>query len=124
MQGARQIYKNQKSLLIFEPHTYMRLNTFYNDFMKILTTQADGILICPVFKARSESTARQRSHYDIYSDLKKNGVMVEIINSFAELKSVLERLESKYDFAIAFTAGELDYHLRSLMLPSRRQIVD
>ena len=49
-------------ILIFEPHTFSRINTFFDDFVDSLKkTQADKIFITDVYPAREKGDARKLS---------------------------------------------------------------
>ncbi|MDP2632358.1 MAG: cyanophycin synthetase, partial [Candidatus Curtissbacteria bacterium] len=48
-------YKNKKVCLVFEPHTFSRINTFFSDFVSALKNlDVDQILITQVYPAREK----------------------------------------------------------------------
>jgi len=60
-------FKNQKVTLVFEPHTFSRINMFFEDFVKTLKKMnVDNILITEVYPAREkgdkEKLARHLQH--------------------------------------------------------------
>ena len=53
--ALRQKYKKRKITLVLEPHTFTRVNMFFNDFVqKLKNTNVDQILITDVYAAREK----------------------------------------------------------------------
>jgi UDP-N-acetylmuramate-alanine ligase len=56
MQALRQRYDGHKLLVVFQPHTHSRLDTFFDDFATSFDG-ADRVLVTDVYGARSVADA-------------------------------------------------------------------
>lgn len=113
LEGAKQKFTGAKILAVIEPHTELRLEKFLPEYAKALTA-ADGILVAPIYRARQTTPAKHDSR-ELFSALVAAGCSAWQLDSLDNLKSELEKHSHNFDVAIAFSAGELDHHLRALM---------
>ncbi|MBR2508264.1 MAG: hypothetical protein IKB71_00800 [Lentisphaeria bacterium] len=51
----KELYQGYRLHVIFQPHRYARLKKYFSDFVRILNTQADKVMVAPVFAAWNES---------------------------------------------------------------------
>lgn len=57
--ALKEKFKNQKVALVFEPHTFSRIETFFDEFVKNLkAAKADRIFITEVYPAREKGNQR------------------------------------------------------------------
>jgi UDP-N-acetylmuramate--alanine ligase len=113
LETAKEMHPSEKILAVFEAHTYSRLNAFWDDYIQALQG-VDGVLVAPVYRARNEEVEGGRSGEELAIALRRVGLSAEYFASYEELSDAIEKRAGKYKIAIAFTAGEMDYYLRSL----------
>jgi UDP-N-acetylmuramate--alanine ligase len=51
LKGAREMFKKEKIIVVFQPHLFSRTKLLLNDFAKAFT-DADEVLLVPIFPAR------------------------------------------------------------------------
>lgn len=114
LRAAREKFSDKRLLVLLEPHTEERFVTFFAEFKQALSHAVEGILICPIYRARQSQPATHTSH-ELAGALQSSNIPVWTIDTTSELQPLLTTLAPSFDVAIAFTAGELDSHLRSLV---------
>jgi len=117
LEAARQHYRGQSIVVLFEPHTLERLTAFGDDFAKALA-RADGVLLVPVFVPTGRELETYEAHRklnDLKIQLSKGKTRVWTVTEFSDLADMLRKLASDFDLALAFSAGALDGHLRNIV---------
>ncbi len=108
---------NDSIAIIFEAHMEARLKTFFDQFVQSLMS-APVVVVYPVFAPAGRETA---SAADLARQLGKaletKGCRAFVLRSKIELPHVLDIMAASCQTAIAFTAGDLDNHLRQIIQP-------
>ena len=53
VEGTRELYPDKRIILIFEPHTYTRTASHFDDFAKVFR-EPDEVILLPIYAARNE----------------------------------------------------------------------
>ncbi len=115
LQTAKNAHAGQRILVIFEAHTQKRLDVFLSQFAQALAP-ADGVVLYPPFLPKGREARHATAQLEeLKQKLETQHTPTLILNNVAELKTVLSEKSSSYDIALAFTAGTLDQHLRTLV---------
>lgn len=114
LSGMRETYPIQKIIAVFEAHMLERLETFTEEFATSFT-KADGVIICPVFMPKGRSVGTTQAQVTLKKTLTDMGKEVISLDSYENLAQTLSNASSKYDIAVAFTAGILDGKLREIL---------
>lgn len=99
--------KKGKLYVIFQPHTYTRLKSFYNDFVEALC-MADKVLILPIY------AAREKDIYNVSSTMLSESINKNIsnksiyCNSFEDAIHFINDNASKNDLVCVMGAGDID----------------
>ncbi|MCH8748118.1 glycosyltransferase [Patescibacteria group bacterium] len=103
-------------LVLLEPHTSNRLTAYFDAFVEVLAAGDFGVVVLPVFAARGEtSDDMTKTSLQLWQAIKERKSSCVLADSFTELPEVLEQAKSHYEHVLAFTAGDLDDYLRSLI---------
>ncbi len=108
IQGAKEIFKNKKICVIFQPHTYSRTAQFFNDFIKSLS-EADMLILYKTFPAR-ETLKDGKSEKDLYEGVKNITKRKSVfhIKSLSKLINVLDQKQIFEKYVVIFMgAGDL-----------------
>lgn len=108
MQSAKslkQLYKDKKITVIFQPHLYSRTNDFYMEFAESLSL-FDEVILCEIYPAREEPIEGVTSKL-IYDNLRK-GIDREMIKKDDVLKYVKSR---NFEVLVVLGAGDLDAYV-------------
>jgi UDP-N-acetylmuramate--alanine ligase len=116
VRGTRERFPNDKIVALIEPHTSERLDTLFDEYVKVLKAAAvDALVICPTFIAKGRAVAAPDRHDELYAKLRQaKPETVWELPDYAELPQLMKKLSAEYDVAIGFTAGSLDAYLRQL----------
>lgn len=114
IKAARGYYENASIAVLFEAHTFNRLNAFWGQFVQSLSV-ADHVLVAPVYKARDEDVGFLRGSKELVTDLNKEGVQAESVSGDGSLWESMVKGAENSDVLIAFSAGKLDFKLRALL---------
>lgn len=116
--AARERYPTQKILLMLEPHTDARLQTFFDEFVDVLTkAPVDGITICPTFYVEGREKKPIDSSEALYRSVQMGTAKsIERLSAYTDVSAVLVAASQHYDILLAFTAGRLDSALRTALL--------
>jgi UDP-N-acetylmuramate--alanine ligase len=58
--GVRELYPDRRLVVAFQPHTYTRTKTLFNDFAKVLGS-ADQVVLLPIYSAREVNVSKVSS---------------------------------------------------------------
>lgn len=100
--SIRELYRNRKITVIFQPHLYTRTRDFYKEFAEALS-QLDEVILTEIYPAREQPIEGVTSQL-IYDNLRP-GVKKQIIRKADVLDFVKGR---DFDVLIVLGAGDLD----------------
>ena|SRR3990167_2339484 len=104
-------FKNKKVILVFEPHTFSRIETFFGDFVSTLkNTKVDRVLITNVYPARERGDKTQLA----LKLAKKIGDKAKYTGSLEETASYLKDHLIDFDAILSMGAGD-SYKLYDLL---------
>lgn len=96
----------QKIIVVFQPHTFSRTQTLYNQFLSCFE-KADEIWLLPIYPAR-EKPIKGVSSLALYKELKKHDQKACYFNDFDECKNaILQHSNTRVLFAI-LGAGDIE----------------
>tara|TARA_B110000858_G_C17774211_1_gene461326 strand:+ start:401 stop:1771 length:1371 start_codon:yes stop_codon:yes gene_type:complete len=100
LETVNKIWKKQKKIVIFQPHRYTRTKALFNEFIEVLST-VDDLILMEVYPA-SEEVIKGYETKDLINALPKNIKVIEakgIEDAFAKLKNLVD------DHSIILTQG-------------------
>jgi len=102
IQGAHDLYPDRKVVVVFQPHTYSRLQELFEDFVTALK-KADKVILVPVYGAREEGG------YSVSSEAlaEKIGVKAVYVDSFDEAAQLLKAGVGESDVVLIMGAGDI-----------------
>ena len=100
--SIRELYRDRKISVIFQPHLYTRTRDFYQDFADALS-QLDEVILTEIYPAREEPIEGVTSEL-IYNHL-RSGIEKQIIRKDDVLQFVKDH---HFDVLIILGAGDLD----------------
>jgi UDP-N-acetylmuramate--alanine ligase len=112
--GMRELYPNKKLTLVFQPHTYTRTHTFFNEFVDALS-RADRVFVVPIYAAREENTSGV-THTALADAVGKRQVPTEAIDSFDTVVTLLKSTVTPEDVVLVMGAGDVS-HVASMLIP-------
>lgn len=92
----------KKVWCVFQPHTYTRTKTLFDDFVKVFSESGANVIITDIYAAREKDTGLVSSKE--LSDKIKNSVYIK---SFEEVESYLKENLSDGEIAITMGAGDV-----------------
>lgn len=103
--SLKELYKNRKITVIFQPHLYTRTRDFYLEFAEALS-HFDEVILTEIYPAREQPIPGISSEI-IYDNLKA-GVAKDMIRKDDVLRYVKQR---DFDVLIVLGAGDLDNYV-------------
>lgn len=103
--SLKELYKNRKITVIFQPHLYTRTRDFYMEFAEALS-HFDEVILTEIYPAREQPIPGISSEI-IYNNLKA-GVAKDMIRKDDVLRYVKQR---DFDVLIVLGAGDLDNYV-------------
>lgn len=97
--------KHNRSIAVFQPHTYSRTNAFLKDFANILK-DFDCIIIAPIYAAREENIYNIKED-DLLNLIKEENENVVFIDSFEKIINFLDKKVQKDDIIVTMGAGDI-----------------
>jgi len=106
LQGAREIYKENKIIVVFQPHLYSRTKILLDDFAKSFYL-ANEVILAPIYAARETSDPMISSEI-LAKEISKNNAITRVksMNNFREIEAYLLSELKKDDVLITMGAGE------------------
>jgi UDP-N-acetylmuramate--alanine ligase len=106
LSGAREIYKDNRIVVVFQPHLYSRTKLLLNEFAEAFNL-ADDLVLAPIYPARelpdpeisSEILAKAITEHNARTN-------VRTLSSFAEIEKFLTDSLKKDDVLLTLGAGE------------------
>lgn len=96
---------NEKTLVVFQPHTYSRTKYLFNDFIAVLK-KTKKLIIYKTYPAREEFDYLG-SGENLALALQNEKVNCEYVNDENQLYEKIEQLSKEYSRAIFFGAGDI-----------------
>ncbi len=96
----------EKLTLVFQPHTYTRLKSLFDGFVNSLS-EADRIIVAPVFAAREKPVYGISSH-DLVRALINRGCKAVYIDSFFSIAEYLTETVRSGETVVFVGAGDID----------------
>ncbi|MBQ7985732.1 MAG: UDP-N-acetylmuramate--L-alanine ligase, partial [Clostridia bacterium] len=90
---------------IFQPHTYTRTKSLWNEFCESFD-HVDELIITDIYAAREKSDGVTKSE-NLAKDIAKRGVKVRYIPNFADIESVLKAEIQQNDLVFTMGAGNV-----------------
>ncbi len=103
--SIRELYRDKKITVIFQPHLYTRTRDFYKDFADSLS-MLDEVVLCDIYPAREEPIPGVTSQL-IYDNLKE-GVEKKMIHKEDVLSFVKD---NDFEVLVVLGAGDLDNYV-------------
>lgn len=102
---AAKNFKHNKIRCIFQPHTYSRTKSFFNDFVNSFEN-ADEIIFADIYAAREKDNGEVSSK-QLAQEVKHLGKDAKYISSFKEIEKYLIDVSQKDDLIITMGAGDV-----------------
>lgn len=96
---------HKKLWCVFQPHTYSRTRTLWNEFCTAFDG-VDELILTHIYPAREVFDGVTRCE-DLAEDIKKRGISVRYIDSFDEIAALLSSELSEGDIAFTMGAGDV-----------------
>lgn len=96
---------HSKLWCVFQPHTYSRTRTLWNEFTEAFDG-VDELILTHIYPAREVFDGVTRCE-DLAEDIKKRGVNVRYIDSFDEIEDYLRKNLADGDIAFTMGAGDV-----------------
>ena len=105
LNGARELFKNNKIKVVFQPHLYSRTKQFLNEFAQAFNL-ADEILLAPIYPGRE--TLDPSISSNILADLiRQFGKKTLVFDDVAGIQGCIEDSSEKGDVVIIMGAGDI-----------------
>src|SRR3989344_4319866 len=106
LQGAREMFKENKIIVVFQPHLYSRTKILLDDFAKSFYL-ANEVILAPIYAARETSDPMISSEI-LAKEISKNNAITRVksMNNFREIEAYLLSELKKDDVLITMGAGE------------------
>ncbi len=98
-------YPHNRTIVVFQPHTYTRTQAFLADFADALSS-ADIVILAEIYAAREENIYGISSK-DILSLLQEKSVESYYFATFGEIEDFLKKISQKNDLLITMGAGDV-----------------
>lgn len=96
---------NNKIYAVFQPHTYTRTKTLFEDFTKCFSN-VDELLLMDIYAAREKNTGLVSSE-ELGDAIRKNGVKCINVHSHEEAANYLVSKASENDLILTIGAGDV-----------------
>lgn len=95
----------QRLRIVFQPHTYSRTKTLWNDFVSCFDG-TDELILTDIYPAREVFDGVTKSE-DLAADIKKRGINVKFISSFDDICTYLKNTAADGDLIFSMGAGDV-----------------
>lgn len=100
-----EIISHNKIYVVFQPHTYTRTKTLFNDFTTCFE-KADELLLMDIYAAREKDTGIVSSK-ELGDAIRKTGLNCTNVNSHEEAAEYLKRVATTNDIILTVGAGDV-----------------
>lgn len=102
---AAKKFPHSKIWCVFQPHTYSRTRTLWNEFTEAFD-DADELILTHIYAAREKFDGVTKPE-NLAEDIKKRGVSVRYIDDFGDIAEFLKENVSKGDIVFTMGAGDV-----------------
>jgi len=103
--GVRELYPDRTLTIVFQAHTYTRMNALFDDFVDALM-RADRIYILPIYGAREENTSGI-THEALAHRITESHGDVHTYETFDAVVGALKPTLSSEDVVLVMGAGDI-----------------
>ncbi len=97
-----------KILTVFQPHTYSRTKSLYDDFLNSFES-TDGLMLVKTYPAREKESCGASAN-DLFLSLKnKNFKYLDYADNFDDAKQKILKKANDYDCVLILGAGDIEY---------------
>ena len=105
LQAAREKFKKNKIIVIFQPHLYSRTKFLLNYFSKSFN-QADQVIVTDIYAAREKDRGLIHAT-DLVKEIKKYNPFTDYISDFEDIIKYLKENIKRDDVIITIGAGDI-----------------
>jgi UDP-N-acetylmuramate--alanine ligase len=105
IKGARELYPDRTLTVVFQAHTYTRMDALFHDFVEALAL-ADRICILPIYAAREENTSGI-THEALVRAIAERHTDVHAYGTFDAVVEALKPALSSNDVVLVMGAGDI-----------------
>ncbi|MEZ4813871.1 MAG: UDP-N-acetylmuramate--L-alanine ligase [Bdellovibrionota bacterium] len=118
LQAAKEVYKNEKVLVVFQPHRYSRTRLLWDDFKECFS-QADMLLTLPIYPGGEHKTAEDESFDAECFNAHLAHSNKRFAKNYEDLRQLLEKLtqEEKLGPIFFLGAGDISKFATQLVEP-------
>lgn len=102
---AAQKFPHNKIWCVFQPHTYSRTRTLWNEFIEAFDN-TDELILTHIYAAREKSDGVTTSE-NLAEDIKKRGVNARYIDEFTDIADFLRENAQEGDIVFTMGAGDV-----------------
>lgn len=102
---AAQKFPHNKIWCVFQPHTYSRTRTLWNEFIEAFDN-TDELILTHIYAAREKSDGVTTSE-NLAEDIKKRGVNARYIDEFTDIADFLKENAQEGDIVFTMGAGDV-----------------
>jgi UDP-N-acetylmuramate--alanine ligase len=103
--GVRELYPDKRLTIIFEPHTFSRTASLFDDFAKTFSF-ADRVMLLPIYAAREDNPTGITSRELAVKSLEFNP-NVSFVPTYEEVIEILKNTISSDDVVVVLGAGTI-----------------
>lgn len=102
---AADAFEHNKLWCVFQPHTYTRTKTLWNDFVESFDN-VDELIITDIYAAREKNDGVTKPE-NLASDIRKRGVNARFVADFKDIEQILRREVRDKDIVFTMGAGNV-----------------
>jgi UDP-N-acetylmuramate--alanine ligase len=106
LEAARDKFKKNRIIAVFQPHQYSRTYFFAKDFASSFT-KADMVIIPPIYEVAGRDEEKKISNFKLASMIKARGKEVFAVKSYEEATEKLNQISKAGDIIIVMGAGPI-----------------
>ncbi len=103
--GVRELYPDRRIIVAFQPHTYTRTKSLFDEFAKSFA-QADAVLFLPIYAAREKNTSGVTSRELAVRALEFTGD-AQFVETFEAAGQLLRQSLTAHDVLVVMGAGDV-----------------
>ncbi|MAQ73612.1 MAG: UDP-N-acetylmuramate--L-alanine ligase [Gammaproteobacteria bacterium] len=107
----KEVWKNQKICMIFQPHRYSRTENCIDQFIQVLSN-VEKVIITETYSGGEQKT--KFTSYYLYKKLKENHVNCEYVKEIKKIPQKLKSLFEKEDIVLVQGAGNISQVIKLL----------
>jgi UDP-N-acetylmuramate--alanine ligase len=112
--GHREVYRDEKTILFFQPHQVLRTKTLFSEFVHALANApVQGLVITPIFEAIGRDTGVGVSNKDLVQAISERATFPVHAATNAELRTLFEAACGQAEVVLCMGAGNLRSQVQS-----------